>query len=90
MTIDIIRMMFRIAKTKKPIMKSRSFLKIEVEARKARKVANIAKATKEYIPEQAMSTAKFRGCPEALDIIIVGEPYEEDSVIGIPAVFRIT
>ena len=83
-------MMFRIAKTKKPRMNNKIFLKMEVLAKKAKKVANIVKATKEYIPEQAISTAKFTGCPEALDSKIAGAPYEEDSVIGNPAVFRIT
>ena len=78
------------AKTRKPRMKSKSFLRMEVFARKARKVANIAKATREYIPEQATSTAKFTVCPEAVDSIIVGAPYEEDKVIGNPAVFSIT
>jgi len=78
------------AKIKKPRIKSKSFLKREVLARKAKKVANIAKAIKEYIPEQAMSTAKFTVCPEALDNKIVGDPYEEDNVIGKPAVFSIT
>ena len=80
--------MFRAAKATKPRTKSKSFLKIEVLAKKAKKVANIAKATKEYIPEQATSTAKFTFCPEALDSKIVGVPYEEDSVIGNPAVFN--
>ena len=62
-------------------------MRIEEDARKVKKVANIAKATMEYIPEHAMSTAKFRGCPEAVDMRIVGAPYEEDIVMGIPAVF---
>ena len=82
--------MFRAAKTTKPRTNSESFLKRDVLAKKAKKVANIAKATKEYIPEQARSTAKFTGCPEALVNKIVGDPYEEDNVIGKPAVFSIT
>jgi hypothetical protein len=79
--------MFRAAKTTKPRMKSKSFLKMDVLAKKAKKVANIANATKEYIPEQAMSTAKFTGSPDAVDSKIVGAPYEEDNSIGNPAVF---
>jgi len=79
--------MFRAAKTRKPRMNSKSFLKMEVFAKKAKKVLNIAKATKEYIPEQATSTAKFTGCPAAVVSIIAGAPYEEDKVIGNPAVF---
>ena len=80
--------MFRAAKTTKPRTNNKSFLKIEVLAKKAKKVANIAKATKEYIPEQATSTAKFTGSPEAVDIKIVGVPYEEDNSMGNPAVFN--
>ena len=86
MTIPIMRAMFSRVKTTKPKTKSNNLLKMEALAKKAKKVANIAKATNEYIPEQAMSTAKFTGCPEALVIKIVGDPYEEDRVMGNPAV----
>ena len=71
-------------------MNSKNFLRMEVLAKKVKKDANIVKATKEYIPEQAMSTAKFTGCPETLVNKIAGDPYEEDNVIGKPAVFSIT
>ena len=55
-------------------MKRKNFLKIDALAKKAKKVANIAKATKEYIPEHATSTAKFTGSPDAVDNTIVGAP----------------
>ena len=37
-----------------------------------------------YIPEQAMSTAKFIGVPSGLIIFIIGLPYSLVSVAGMP------
>jgi hypothetical protein len=48
----------------------------------------MVKAINEYIPEQAMSTAKVTGCPAAVDSKIVGDPYEEDNVTGKPEAFK--
>ena len=88
-TMAIMRMMFKTAKTKKPRTNNDNFLKIEVEATKAKKAANIAKAINEYIPEQGMSTAKITGFSAAVDSKIVGDPYEEESVTGNPTVFNV-
>ena len=80
--------MFRAAKATKPRTNSKIFLKIEVLAKNAKKVANIVKATKEYIPEQATSTVKFTGCPAAVDRKRAGAPYKEDNSRGNPTVFN--
>ena len=77
--------MFRAAKTTKPRMKSKSYLKMGVLAKKE---ANIANATKEYMPEHATSTAKFTVSPAAFENRMVGAPYAEDSVSGSPAIFN--
>jgi hypothetical protein len=83
----VMRKMFKTAKTRKPKTNSRSFLITVVEAKKAKKTENIAKAIREYIPEQGISTAKLAVCPAAFDSRIVGAPYEDDSAIGNPKGF---
>ena len=72
---------------RKPIKNIPTFFKTGAETTRARKVANIAKAIKEYIPEQGKSTAKAIGFPEEVVSAIVGGPYDGDSVTGKPTVF---
>jgi hypothetical protein len=83
------RIRFKTAKTRKPKTNTKAFLRTVVEDMKAKKAANMVNAIKEYIPEQAMSTAKVTGCPPAVDSKIVGDPYEEDNVTGKPEAFKI-
>lgn len=48
----------------------------------------MVKAISEYIPEQGTSMEKFVGFPAEVSSEIIGAPYEDDSVIGRPAVFH--
>ena len=76
------RTMFRTVKTTNPEIKSKILFRIVVEDMKAKKVANVAKAISEYIPEQGMSTEKLTCCPAAVVSISVGAPKSFDNVTG--------
>ena len=78
----VMRMIFKTSKTRKPSENKPIFLGIEADAIKTRKVANMAKAMKEYIPEHARSIANDAGCPADVVSMIVGGPYDEDNVTG--------
>ena len=80
--IVVMRMMFKTSNMRKPRRNRPIFFGIEVDAMKAKKVANMAKAMKEYIPEHARSIANDVGCPADVVSMIVGGPYDEDNVTG--------
>ena len=75
-------MMFKISKMRNPKENKPIFLGIDAEAIKTKKVANMAKAIREYIPEHARSMPNGVGSPAELVRMIVGGPYDDDNVTG--------
>ena len=70
----VIRAMFRKSKTMNPRSRTPIFRMGDAEVMKARKTANVAKATSEYIPEHARSIVRDISCPRDVVSASIGGP----------------
>ena len=85
--IVVMRIMFRISNVMKPSAKRLIFFRKEAEATNVRKVANMVKAIRVYIPEHAKSIENDNGSPAEVVSTIIGDPKDEDKLTGKPMVF---
>jgi len=87
-TMVVMRIMFKNSNIIRPVMNSNILLLFEALMIVIRNVENIVKAISVYIPEQGRSMVKADGSSVDRDVtIIVGGPYLDDRVTGVPRVF---